>query len=256
MTLSDILQTLRAMAPETTALPGDPVGLLVGSEDARPIHKIGVCLDATPQACAHAASAHAQLVISHHPLIYNPLKRVDPVADPIARAVTTLIQHDIALYAMHTNWDRAKGGVNDCLADLLDLTDVQPLGDTGELALPRIGTLPAPRPLSDFVRLVAHALACTGTNSLRCLSPGSRQMISRVAVCGGAGAGMLQAAKNAGADAYVTADIRHHEFLQAQGIGLALLDAGHDATETPSMRDLCLTLTHTLPGVETVWVGA
>lgn len=256
MTLLDILAALRALAPEALALPGDPVGLLVGSEDARSITKIGLCLDATPEACARAVKAGAELVVCHHPLIYTPLKRLDPQADPIARAALTLARADVALYAMHTNWDRVEGGVNDCLATLLDLVDVHPLGTDGEAALPRIGTLPAPRPLSDFVRLVERALTCTGTNALRCLAPDSHKMISRVAVCGGAGAGQTRAVHAAGADAYVTSDVRHHEFLEADGLGLALLDAGHDATETPAMRDLCTTLTHKLPGVECVWVGA
>ncbi len=256
MTLQDILTTLRTLAPETLALPGDPVGLLIGSEDMRPVTKIGVCLDATPDACARAVKAKAGLVVCHHPLIYTPLKRLDPQADWVARAALTLAKADIALYAMHTNWDRAQGGVNDCLAALLDLVDVRPLGDDGETALPRIGTLPAPRPLSDFVRLVEHALTCTGTNALRCLDLGSHKMISRVAVCGGAGASLLRAVHAAGADAYVTSDVRHHEFLEADALGLALLDAGHDATETPAMRDLCLTLTQKLPGVECSWVGA
>ena len=255
MTLQDILSALRALAPETLALPGDPVGLLIGSEDGRPLAKVGVCLDATPAACERAAAAQVGLVVCHHPLIYYPLKRLDAGADPIARAALTLAKADIALYAMHTNWDRVEGGVNDCLAALLDLVEVHPLGEDGETALPRIGTLPAPRPLSDFVRLVEHALAGGGTNTLRCLAQDSHTMISRVAVCGGAGAGMLRAVRAAGADAYVTADVRHHEFLEADGIGLALLDAGHDATETPAMRDLCLTLTRKLPGVETLWVG-
>jgi len=256
MTLWDILTALRALAPEILALPGDPVGLLLGSEDARTIAKVGLCLDATPDACARAAAAGVGLVVCHHPLIYHPLKRLDAQTDPIARAVLTLAKADIALYAMHTNWDRVEGGVNDCLAELLDLVDVRPLGDDGETALPRIGTLSAPRPLSDFVRLVEHALTCTGTNALRCLAPNGHKMISRVAVCGGAGAGMLRAVHAAGADAYVTADVRHHEFLEADGLGLALLDAGHDATETPAMRDLCLTLTQKFPGVELLWVGA
>lgn len=256
MTLREILTALRVLAPETLALPGDPVGLLIGSEDTRDIAKIGICLDATPETCVRAAKAGVGLVVCHHPLIYTPLKRLDPQADPIARAVTTLVKAEIALYAMHTNWDRVEGGVNDCLATLLDLVDVTPLGNDGELALPRIGTLPAPRPLSDFVRFVERALTSTGTNALRCLAPDSHKMVSRVAVCGGAGASMLRAVRAAGADAYVTADVRHHEFLEADGLGLSLLDAGHDATETPAMRDLCLTLTQKFPGVELLWVGA
>lgn len=256
MTLQETLAALRALAPEELALPHDPIGLLVGSEDDPcPITKIGVCLDATPDACARAASLGVQLVVCHHPLIYTPLKRIDAHADPVARAVAALVKGDISLYAMHTNWDRASGGVNDCLADLLELTDVHPLGKDGEAALPRIGTLPAPCPPADFARLVERTLNCTGTNALRCPDPDSKAMISRVAVCGGAGAPLLRAALAAGADAYVTSDVRHHEFLEARALGLLLVDAGHAATETPAMRDLCQTLNQTLPGVEAVWVG-
>ncbi len=215
--------------------------------------KIGVCLDATPEAAARAVRAGVQLVIAHHPLIYHPLKRVG--TDPISRAVTTLVKADIALYAMHTNWDRAAGGINDTLAECLEMQGVQPLGTDGEAALPRIGDLSVPRPLADFARFVATALNCTGTSALRINGIDPNRMISRVAVCGGAGAGLAEAAQAAGAEAYVTSDVRHHEFLDAEARGLALLDAGHGATETPGMRALVRTLPALLEGVTVVWVG-
>ncbi len=255
MTLTQILDVLRTLAPERLALPGDPVGLLIGSENARPIAKVGLCLDATPETCAHAAAQGVGLLVSHHPLIYTPLKRLDGARDPIARAALLLAKADISLYAMHTNWDRADGGINDCLASLLELTHVRPLGDEGEAALPRLGDLPTPCPLPDFARLVERTLACAGACALRCPEALGHAMITRVAVCGGAGAGLLRAVRDAGADAYVTSDVRHHEFLEAAGAGLALLDAGHAATETPGMRALVQTLTPLLLGVEVVWAG-
>ena len=252
MKISDILSVLRRLAPEESALDGDPVGLLV-ARDGPDAVKVGVCLDATPAAAKRAAAAGVHLMIAHHPLIYRPLKQIG--TDPVSSAVKTLITHDIALYAMHTNWDRAPGGINDTLAECLELTNVSPLGTEGLAALPRLGTLTPPRPLADFARFVEAALGCAGTSALRVGSPDARRMISRVAVCGGAGAELAEAVLAAGAEAFVTSDVRHHEFWEAEARGLAMLDAGHGATETPGMRALCRTLPGLLEGVEVVWVG-
>ena len=252
MTVSDILEVLRQLAPEESALENDPVGLLVDRDDAEVV-KLGVCLDATPAAVERAVSAGVQMIAAHHPLIYRPLKRLGN--DPVSCAVKMLVKRDIALYAMHTNWDAAPGGINDTLAECLELVDVQPLGTTGLLRLPRLGTLASPRPLADFARLVETALACAETSALRCGGGDPRRMISRVAVCGGAGAELAEAVLAAGADAYVTSDVRHDQFWEAEARGLALLDAGHGATETPGMRVLVRTLPPLLPGVEVVWVG-
>jgi len=252
MTLDDILTTLRRLAPEGTALDTDPVGLLV-SRDTDEVTRIGVCLDCTPDVATRAALGGVQLVVAHHPLIYHPLKRVGQ--DPVSRAVTVLLKADIALYVMHTNWDRASGGINDTLADCLELQDIQPLGHEGETTLPRIGNLASPRPLADFARFVETMLGCSGTSALRMNRVAASRTISRVAVCGGAGAGMASAAQAAGAEAYVTSDIRHNEFWEAEANGLALLDAGHSATETPGMRSLVRALPEMLSGMEIVWIG-
>ncbi len=252
MNTSTLLQVLRQLAPEESALEGDPIGLLVDREGTEAT-KIGVCLDATPDAVRRAASAGVQLVIAHHPLIYRPLKRLG--SDPVSVAVKMLVRSDIALYAMHTNWDAAPGGINDTLAECLELQDAQPLGTVGLARLPRLGLLAAPRPLPDFARFVESALGCAETSALRVGGGDARRMVSRVAVCGGAGAELAEAVQAAGADAYVTSDVRHHEFWEAEARGLALLDAGHCATETPGMRSLARTLPGMLDGVEVIWVG-
>jgi len=251
MTLDDILTHLRRLAPEEAALEGDPVGLLIAGERAD-ISKIGVCLDCTPDVAARAAGCGAGLVVAHHPLIYRPLARIG--SDPVSRAVTALIRADVSLYAMHTNWDRAEGGINDTLAACLELQEVRPLGAEGASALPRIGKLAVPRPLADFARSVDTALGCTGTSALRVGSGEAGGMISRVAVCGGAGAFLVEAVVEAGADAFVTSDVRHNEFWEAEARGLALLDAGHGATEVPGMRALARRLAREWDGVEVVWL--
>ena len=252
MRIEDVLAVLRGLAPEETALDGDPVGLLIdgAGED---VTKIGVCLDATLEVSARAVREGVGLVIAHHPLIYRPLKRLG--GDPVSRSVATLLRAGVGLYAMHTNWDRATGGINDTLAHILEMQGVRPLGAEGLIALPRIGELAAPRPLADFARFVARALNCGGPSALRVDIGDPNRMISRVAVCGGAGAELAEVVQAAGADAYVTSDVRHHEFCEAEARGLALLDAGHGATETPGMQALLRTLPPLLAGVEVVWVG-
>lgn len=252
MKTNDILAVLRRLAPEDSAMEGDPVGLLV-SQETEVVTRIGVCLDATPAAVRRAAAANVQMIVAHHPLIFHPLKRFG--GDPVSDAVKVLIRSDIALYVMHTNWDLAPGGINETLAECLELVNVQPLGTDGLARLPRLGTLASPRPLADFARFVESALGCAETSTLRFSSGDPRRMISRIAVCGGAGAELAEAVQAAGAEAYVTSDVRHHEFWEAEARGLVLLDAGHCATETPGMRTLVRTLPGQLPGVEVVWVG-
>ena len=252
MLLTDILTILRELAPEETALEKDPVGLLIDREDT-PIKRIGLCLDCTPDTATRAVLAEVQLIIAHHPLIYHPLKRLG--TDPVSRAVTTLLKADIALYAMHTNWDRAAGGINDTLAECLELQAIRPLGTDGEAALPRIGDLSPPRPLADFARFVSATLGCAGTSALRVNGIDGNRMIARVAVCGGAGAFLASAVQAAGAEAYVTSDVRHNEFWESEANGLALLDAGHGATETPGMRALVRSLPSRLAEIEVVWIG-
>lgn len=252
MTLDEILTVLRGLAPEETALEKDPVGLLIDREEKQ-ITRVGVCLDCTPESAARAAQASVHLIAAHHPLIYHPLKRLG--TDPVSCAVKTLLKADIALYAMHTNWDRAAGGINDTLAECLELQNIRPLGTDGEAALPRVGNLASPRPLADFARFVETTLGCAGTSALRVNGINGGRMISRVAVCGGAGAFLAEAALAAGAEAYVTSDVRHNEFWETEARGLALLDAGHGATETPGMRALVRSLPGRLENVEVVWIG-
>jgi dinuclear metal center YbgI/SA1388 family protein len=253
-TLNDVLAYLKDLAPEDTALPDDPVGLLIGSASRREITCAGVCLDATPAAVETAVSAGAELVVAHHPLIYRPLKRIDWENDPIGRAVAALVKADAALYAMHTNWDRATVGTNAVLAAKLNLEAVRPLATEGEIALPRIGRLPTPLTLEAFASLVETRLGCGGTSRLRYTQETTTdRIINTVAVCGGAGAFLAADILRAGADAYVTSDVRHHEFIDAAGRGLALFDAGHYATEAPGMMALSKLLRQHFPEINVVW---
>lgn len=252
--LEYVLTVLRTLAPVELALDGDPVGLLIAPPSAREIGKVGVCLDASTSAVARAVSMGVDLIVSHHPLIYHPIKRITPETDGVSASVAALLKADIGLFAMHTNWDAAAGGINDTLAREIGMVDIRPLGPTGAHALPRIGDLGGVMTLADFAAYVADTLACAGPNAIRVADVDPGKSISRVAVCGGAGAFLMDDVIKAGADAFVTSDVRHHEFVEAAARGFALIDAGHGATERPGMRELALILPEQLGGVEVVWL--
>ena len=219
-----------------SALDKDPVGLLISPANAEDTRRIG-SLDAYPPIVTQAIAIGVQLVVCHHPLIYAPLRRLD-CEDTVSEPVMALVRAGAGLYAMHTNWDRAPGGVNETLASLMGLTDVTTFADTGTAAIARIGTLLQPMGHDALAEQISDMLDCRGTSTLRSMRSRSGRAISRVAVCGGAGGSLVADAVAAGADALITADVRHHEYVEAFGRDIALFDAGHSATEEPGMRSL------------------
>jgi dinuclear metal center YbgI/SA1388 family protein len=256
MKLNQILGYLREIAPEESAYEGDPVGLHIEPEAAE-IDRVAVCLDATLSVAQSAIAYGAQLVVAHHPLIYHPLRRLSTDI-PSAAVAMELVRARVGLYAMHTNWDAAEGGINDTLAEKVRLSNVKRLAPTGQAQIARIGELASPMALNDFAAHIEQRLGCQGTNTLRRLvgRPADDTLIQRVAVCGGAGAFLLADVLHEKADAFVTSDVRHHEFLDAAAAGLALIDAGHEATETPGMRRLADWIAKRFPDLSVVFLPA
>ncbi len=234
----EIYQFLDEMAPFRIQMDFDNAGLLVGSPDD-PVSRVLVALDVTVDVAKEAARKKCQLILSHHPLIFHPLRSIAP-EDPTGAAVLTLIRHHIAVISAHTNLDQVPGGVSEVLLERLgvptkgvlevagELPDGRPygLGCWGELA----GEI-APK---EFVSMTKKALKARGVRVVL----GDRP-VRRVAVCGGAGGDMMGKAAAIGADAYVTADVKYHEFLEAHERGITLIDGGHFATENPMMPVLC-----------------
>ena len=222
MKVIDIYNFLDSIAPFNTALPFDNAGLLVG-EGQKEVKKIGVILDVTPEAVDFAAQNGIDLIISHHPVIFNPLKRLQTDSVPYL-----LAKYDIAVISAHTNLDAAKGGVNDALAKALELENIAPLAENDGGDFPpmgRTGTLKRPMSDRDFAIFVAEKLSTKAKTVL------SGKEIAKVALCGGAGEDFITPALKAGADALVTADVKHHNLLLAGSLGLCLIDAGHFETE-------------------------
>ena len=230
-TVGDVLSYVETLAPRAMKMDWDNVGLLCGGRN-RPVTKILVALDPFEGVCKEAVQWGAELILTHHPLIFSPLKSVTDETS-IGRAVQLLCANSISAINAHTNLDCAPGGVNDCLARTLGLSDVQVIAPSGvdELGRPwgllRQGTVEA-QPLSDFLPKVKSALNCEG---LRYVNGG--KPVHRVAVGGGACASELLDAVNAGCDTFVTADVKYNQFWDAKDLGLNLIDAGHFPTENP-----------------------
>jgi dinuclear metal center YbgI/SA1388 family protein len=337
-TVEEIARAIEEWAPLGLALPGDPIGLQVGDRSVE-VERIAVALDPGIRELDACVQRGCGMLVAHHPLIYRPVARVD-ASDTVGDLVWRFARAGIAVYAAHTNWDAANGGVNDALADRLGLTDVEKLhagpaedfvklvvfvptaaleavtdamtsAGAGEIglyrrcayvsegqgtfepqpgahpaigqvgaretvdeyrlemrapawALPaveraiaethpyeepaydvysikssgrktigRVGMLASPKPVVDFVADVGTRLR----SPVRTWGNVDRA-VERVAVVGGAGSEFVSAAHAAGAEAFVTGEVKHHHGLDARFFGVALLEAGHAATEQPGVEAL------------------
>lgn len=196
-------------------------------DPGRDIRSVLLTTDVTSEVVNEAIMLGCQLIISHHPLLFHGLKQICGQT-PQARIVETAIKHDIAIYSAHTSLDSVTGGVNTRLADLLGLHNYRILvpsasGDTG---LGVIGTLREPVPYAAFIDHVRATLGCT---YIRYTRP-AKETVRTVALCGGSGAEFIPDAICQGADVYLTADCKYHEFQDAEGV-VGLIDIDHWVSE-------------------------
>ncbi len=217
---------INSFAPYETQCSWDNCGLLVGDE-GKEVEKAGICLDLTAETLAKAKEQGVDLVITHHPLIFTPQKNFLSGDKAYELAVA-----GISLISAHTCFDCAEGGVNDVLCELLGISNVKGV-ETEETTVPmvRIGDVEAQTSL-EFAKVVAEKLGTV------CRVVDCSNVVKKVAVCGGAGMDFFDAAVKAGADAYVTGEIKHHEMLYAKEKGVTVIEAGHFETENPSMTVL------------------
>lgn len=236
--VQDILQFIESLAPVELKADWDNVGLLCGSSQ-KEVRKILVALDPFNHVCEEAVAWGADLLVTHHPLIFQPLSSVTDKST-VGRAVMTLLGGGVAAINAHTNLDCAAGGVNDTLANVLGLTDVAVIGDAQLL---RAGRFDSSLPM--FLTHVKERLGCDG---LRYADGG--KPVSRVAVGGGSCGSELQTVLDAGCDTFVTADVKYNQFWDAKELGLNLIDAGHFATENPVIPVLAAKLQKQFPDIE------
>ena len=243
-TVGQAVAALAAAYPPALAEAWDTgIGLTCGDPTAS-LDRVLLAVDVDEAVVAEAEALGAQLLVTHHPLLFRPVQSV--AADTAKGAlIHRLLRSGIAHLAAHTNADKAVGGVNDALAEALGLIDTRPLvpdqsgllpassEQAGRTGLGRVGVLARPVSLTDFVALVAQALPAT-IGGVRAAGDPDRS-VSAVAVCGGAGDSELDTAAAAGVDVYLTSDLRHHvvaEFLARPGAP-AVVEVAHWAGEWP-----------------------
>ena len=255
--LKDLMELLEEVAPAELAESWDNPGLQVGFLDQR-IERLVLSLDPTLQAVQFATSERAQLLLTHHPLIFRPVSTIRDGEYP-GGVVYEAIRRGISVVAMHTNLDAAHEGINAILADLLALEQVEPLSapgagegvKSGALAsraiaaeqkegkssenagLGRIGNLKRPCKLSEFISRAKKSLRL---KTVRVVGE-DKVVIKRVAVVGGSGGSLIREAWMKGADLLVTGDVSYHQAREAEFLDLAVIDGGHFATETVAFRE-------------------
>lgn len=228
MQIKDILQVLEEIAPPDLQESYDNSGLLIGNSDAR-VEGVLFCLDSTEDIIEEAVALGCNLVVAHHPIIFRGLKRLNGQTY-IERTVLKAILHNVAVYAMHTNLDNVyHQGVNARIAAHLGLEQTRllaPKAGRENAGAGMIGVLPEAMEEIAFLEFVKKALptACVRHTALR------GKPVRTVAVCGGAGSFLLGQALQAGADAFVSADFKYHEFFDADG-RLLIADVGHFESE-------------------------
>ena len=241
-TVADILKFIEALAPRSMKMDWDNVGLLCGSKTAG-VTKILVALDPFEGVCQEATEIGAELIVTHHPLIFQAPKAITDETS-IGRCIMHLCRHGISAINAHTNLDQVPGGVNDVLAAKLGLENVEIVNPKDNVGLLRCGDV-TEQPLEVFLATVKANLGCEG---LRYVDGGN--LVHKVAVGGGACAGDLPEAVSAGCDTFVTADVKYNQFWDAHDLGINLIDAGHFHTENPVVPVLADRIAAAFPDIQ------
>ncbi|MGY1671634.1 Nif3-like dinuclear metal center hexameric protein [Geodermatophilus sp. SYSU D00710] len=233
-TLGEVVAALEARYEPGLAESWDAVGLVCG-DPAEPVQRVLVAVDPVAAVVDEAVERGAQLLVTHHPLFLTPVHGV-PADDPKGRLVHRLVRAGCGLFVAHTNADRAADvGVNDALAAVLGLTGTRPLQPAepgSRQGLGRVGELAEPTTLAAFAAHAAAVLPAT-EGGVRAAGDPDRP-VRTVAVCGGSGGSLLPEAAAAGADVFLTSDLRHHPVSESQeSRGPAVCDVAHFATEWP-----------------------
>lgn len=247
MLCSEIIKVIEATYPTDAALDFDNVGLLAGRLN-KEVTRVYIALDATDRVIDQALEAGADMLITHHPLIFQPVKKVTD-ENFITRRVLKLIQNDISYYAMHTNYDVL--GMAELSEKILGLKNTEVLDVTREEdgkieGIGRIGVLDRKMTLEECCVYVKHRLKL---GSLKVFGE-MDHTVSRIAVSPGSGKTAISEAVKKGADVLVTGDIGHHDGLDAVEQGLSVIDAGHYGTEYIFIDDMKAFLQKKLPVLE------
>ena len=256
MTVADCIARLEDLAPPALAEAWDNTGLLIGDR-AAVVTRVLTCLTLTPDVAREALDAQVNLIVTHHPVLFQPVQRLTTETSEGAM-LQELIRARIAVYSAHTAYDSASDGINTQIARRLGLVDVVPLrpaaiitAGSGSAAGPlagggRHGRLVMPQSLGELTRLVQQALSARGVHYVG----DAGRIVTRVAIACGAAAEFLADATRGGCDVLITGEARFHACLEARTSGVALILPGHYATERPAMEQLAERIAGDWPGVE------
>ncbi|MDD3260874.1 MAG: Nif3-like dinuclear metal center hexameric protein [Oscillospiraceae bacterium] len=241
-TTGEIYDYIDSFAPFASAMDFDNPGLLVG-ERTTSLQRILFALDITPDVVREGNKLAAQLIVSHHPVIFNPLKQLKKNSAPYL-----LAQYGIDAICAHTNLDMAAGGVNTALAACLQLQHVHTLAEyQPELPEALMGDLTAALEPQAFAKQVKKQLACDGLRYTN-----GKRKVKTVGLCSGGGADLLYAAVDAGCEGFVTGESKHNLLLDAEQLQLTLVDAGHYATEVIVLDPLMKRISAQFPAVRCI----
>ena len=235
MKVKDITAAIEAFAPLNIQEGWDNSGLCIGS----PEDEVQLGFDCTAELIDEAVAAGCDMVVTHHPLIFKGLKRIqggDPVSDAVIRAVKA----GVAVYAAHTTADKVIAGVSGAMARRLDLKDVSIMEDEGGYGFGAVGTLPHPMTGEEAIGYVKEKF---GLQAVRTSKPVAR--VERVAVCGGSGASEVDTACATGAQLYISGDISYHRFFTPEGF--MVMDIGHFESEVDIVDILCKVISEKFP---------
>lgn len=242
-TVRQVYEAMQAIAPLELAEHWDNPGLLV--DCGGQMHRVLAALDITPEVVAEAAAKQCEMIVSHHPVIFDPLKKINPQDVPFQ-----LVQAGISAICMHTNLDAAEGGVNEVLAGIFGMRDWEVFAD----GCGRVGEV---EPIT-VPELARKAQAVLGGRCNRPRSGPAVQVkfadtgktVKRLAVISGAGGSMFEDALAVGADCLLTGEANHHAAIDAVRLGLSLVAAGHYATEFPVCAAIADRLRTAFPELE------
>ncbi len=236
MTVKEIFEFLNRKYPVDTALSFDNVGILAGNPQAE-VSKAIITLDCTMDTVNKAVDNNCELIITHHPVIFESLKNVLK-----GSIVYDVIRNNLTVISMHTNLDLGLGGVNDSLCETV-------FGERGEKVIAEDGYVLNKCSISPIsAEAFAAQLKNTLGGSIKYTAPNTE--ISNILVCSGSGGGYIYEAKAHGCDALLTADVKHNVFLDAERLGIALFDAGHYNTEDIIVAPLNSLLSKEFPQVK------
>ena len=224
MTVRELYEMLSDRIPEDLREEWDNDGIMCCADDLASVNRVLVTLDVTEEIVDYAIDNGFDLILSHHPLVFKPIKSIDP-ENHVARKLIKLIKAGVSVISFHTRADKVRGGVNDCLARMLGLLDVEMFGDD---CLGRIGHLERETSLEEFAARVKSALGIEKVMVSDAYNP-----VYSVALVGGDGKGYISEAIENGADTYLSGRIGYNTMEEAAEMGINLIEAGHYATEFP-----------------------